>query len=264
MGTQILPDYMFTGKELDTETGLYYFGARYYDSRVSLWESPDPILGAFLDGKPNGGVYNTFNLASYNYVSQNPLRLIDPDGRFAVWDDAVVMAGGAVLGVASKGLEDFVAGKSSGFRAYAAAAAGGAVGAEVAYTVTVATGGNLVAGKIAGGAAGGALGNIVEQVANGKVGKDFSWKDVGQDAALGAGGELLNKIKVVNKVAEKIGKLASPLGRELETKGEEGLINVLKSKRTAAAFLGASAAKGVLPTAEGASLKGAGRRVENK
>ena len=34
--------YMFNGKELDTETGLYYYGARYYDPRVSLWLNVDP------------------------------------------------------------------------------------------------------------------------------------------------------------------------------------------------------------------------------
>ena len=34
--------YRFTGKELDTETGLYYFGARYLDPQVSRWMSPDP------------------------------------------------------------------------------------------------------------------------------------------------------------------------------------------------------------------------------
>jgi RHS repeat-associated protein len=40
--------YRFTGKELDPETKLYYFGARYYDPRTSVWESTDPALGAYL------------------------------------------------------------------------------------------------------------------------------------------------------------------------------------------------------------------------
>ena len=34
--------YLFNGKELDEETGLYYYGARYYDPRTSLWLSTDP------------------------------------------------------------------------------------------------------------------------------------------------------------------------------------------------------------------------------
>ncbi|MFV0289640.1 MAG: RHS repeat domain-containing protein [Mangrovibacterium sp.] len=33
--------FLFNGKELDEETGLYYYGARYYNARVSLWLSVD-------------------------------------------------------------------------------------------------------------------------------------------------------------------------------------------------------------------------------
>ena len=35
--------YLFNAKELDEETGMYYYGARYYDPRMSLWMSVDPI-----------------------------------------------------------------------------------------------------------------------------------------------------------------------------------------------------------------------------
>ncbi|WYD81321.1 MAG: RHS repeat-associated core domain-containing protein [Candidatus Electrothrix gigas] len=45
--TQRTP-YHFTAKELDEETGLYYFGARYYDPRTSVWQTTDPILGDYL------------------------------------------------------------------------------------------------------------------------------------------------------------------------------------------------------------------------
>ena len=34
--------YLFNAKEFDEETGLYYYGARYYDPRLSLWLSIDP------------------------------------------------------------------------------------------------------------------------------------------------------------------------------------------------------------------------------
>ena len=86
-GTQIFPDYEFTGKELDTETGLYYFGARYYDPRISLWQSPDPGLGDFFPENPEdkdlpgeGGVYLSQNLSLYSYAHANPLVVTDPDG----------------------------------------------------------------------------------------------------------------------------------------------------------------------------------------
>ncbi|MBK7303487.1 MAG: hypothetical protein IPI90_09580 [Saprospiraceae bacterium] len=42
--------YRFTGKEVDEETGLYYFGARYYDPRISLWYGVDPLAEDALTG----------------------------------------------------------------------------------------------------------------------------------------------------------------------------------------------------------------------
>jgi RHS repeat-associated protein len=78
--------YKFTGKEQDN-TGLYYFGARYYDSVISLWVSPDPILEKYLDAGGKGdqnnyrnSVFNSKNLALYSYGVQNPLVMVDPDG----------------------------------------------------------------------------------------------------------------------------------------------------------------------------------------
>jgi RHS repeat-associated protein len=73
--------YQYNGKEFDKETGLYYYGARYYNPRTQLWQSPDPALPSYLDGAPNGGVRNPANLASYTYTYNNPVRLTDPDGR---------------------------------------------------------------------------------------------------------------------------------------------------------------------------------------
>ena len=93
--------YLYTSKEYDAETGLYYYGARYYDPRTSIWVSADPpILDDYLpslsdrikaekDGKPykpeeslvgQGGVYNVGNLGLYSYVQNNPINFIDPNG----------------------------------------------------------------------------------------------------------------------------------------------------------------------------------------
>ncbi len=41
--------YKFNGKELDAETGFYYYGARYYNPRVSVWLSVDPLMEAYQD-----------------------------------------------------------------------------------------------------------------------------------------------------------------------------------------------------------------------
>jgi RHS repeat-associated protein len=71
---------MFTGKELDEETQLYYFGARYYDPRTSVWQSADPLLGRYFAGDLNRGVHTPPNLSLYAYAWNNPLALFDPSG----------------------------------------------------------------------------------------------------------------------------------------------------------------------------------------
>jgi RHS repeat-associated protein len=60
--------YLFNAKELDTETGLYYYGARYYDPRVSTWWGVDPMAGKYPNESP------------YLYTANNPIRFIDPTG----------------------------------------------------------------------------------------------------------------------------------------------------------------------------------------
>lgn len=75
-------NFKFTGKELDP-TGLYYFGARYYDPQVSLWMSTDSAIEKYLqtDGK---GIYDSSNFSLYAYCGNNPLKFIDPDGNIKV------------------------------------------------------------------------------------------------------------------------------------------------------------------------------------
>jgi RHS repeat-associated protein len=67
--------YQFTGKEFDPETGLTYFGARYYDSKMVRWISADPD---WIDQGPIG-------LSIYHYARWSPVRFADPDGR--KWQD---------------------------------------------------------------------------------------------------------------------------------------------------------------------------------
>lgn len=69
--------YLFTGKELDEETGLYYFGARYYDPRIGLFMATDPAYST----TPEEAVNNPRLYNLYAYAMNNPLRYIDPDGR---------------------------------------------------------------------------------------------------------------------------------------------------------------------------------------
>jgi len=74
--------YLFTAKELDEETGTLLLRARYYDPRTSIWQSGDPILGKYLTGEPNGGVFVSRRLV-YSYGHLNPVGYSDPDGLSA-------------------------------------------------------------------------------------------------------------------------------------------------------------------------------------
>ncbi len=90
------PGYKFTGKELDPETGLYYYGARYYDPVLSRWISTDPALGKFFNIEGEyAGIYTPKNINLYSYTINNPVRLQDPNGQD--WRD--VVAGIAAAGV---------------------------------------------------------------------------------------------------------------------------------------------------------------------
>ena len=60
--------YLFNAKEFDEETGMYYYGARYYEPRLSLWMSTDPMSEKY------------FSLSAYSYCFNNPISVIDPDG----------------------------------------------------------------------------------------------------------------------------------------------------------------------------------------
>ncbi len=60
--------YKFNGKELDEETGLYYYGARYYNPKTSLWLSVDPLAEKYPGVNP------------YTYCMGNPINLVDPTG----------------------------------------------------------------------------------------------------------------------------------------------------------------------------------------
>jgi len=64
--------YTYTGRELDSETGLMYYRARYYD----------PTTGRFLHKDPIGFAGGDLNL--YSYVKNNPTNFIDPAGAATI------------------------------------------------------------------------------------------------------------------------------------------------------------------------------------
>ena len=62
--------YLFNAKEFDEETGMYYYGARYYEPRLSLWMTVDPMEE------------NLPSSSTYSYAANNPIRFIDMEERF--------------------------------------------------------------------------------------------------------------------------------------------------------------------------------------
>jgi RHS repeat-associated protein len=69
----------FTGKERDPESGLDYFGARYYGSSMGRWMSPD--WSAKEEPVPYGKLPDPQTLNLYSYVQNNPLSRFDDDGH---------------------------------------------------------------------------------------------------------------------------------------------------------------------------------------
>jgi RHS repeat-associated protein len=63
--------FQYTARELDAETGLHYYRARYYDPSTGRFISEDPIS---VEGGPN----------FYAYVQNNPANLMDPSGLLSV------------------------------------------------------------------------------------------------------------------------------------------------------------------------------------
>ena len=65
--------YTFSAKEKDVETGLSYFGSRYYSSDLSVWLSVDPMSDKYP------------SLSPYTYCADNPVKLVDPNGEEIDW-----------------------------------------------------------------------------------------------------------------------------------------------------------------------------------
>ncbi len=78
----------FSAKEKDTETGLSYFGARYYSSDLSIWLSVDPQSNKYPSFSP------------YVYCANNPIKLVDPNGEEVI---PIFSTSGELLGTDSKG-----------------------------------------------------------------------------------------------------------------------------------------------------------------
>jgi RHS repeat-associated protein len=159
--------YLFNGKELDEETGLYYYGARFYDPRTSVWQSVDPLAEKMPGWSP------------YNYTFNNPVVLTDPDGKFPIapllWWAGRRAAAGAIADVAVQVVSEWVSG-------------GGTMGQAWSrldideFQVARSAGENLVKGKYTSAALSAAGDMVAYMMAN----DDWTWE--GALLAAGEGG----------------------------------------------------------------------------
>ena len=67
---------IFVNVELDIETGLYYYGARYLEPKYSRWLSGDLAIKDYMAGTlaGEGGVYNIVNLSVYHYAGHRAAK----------------------------------------------------------------------------------------------------------------------------------------------------------------------------------------------
>ncbi|HLO56875.1 MAG TPA: RHS repeat-associated core domain-containing protein [Saprospiraceae bacterium] len=84
--------YKFNGKEQDALSGLYYYGARFYDPVVSIWLEVDPEMEKYP------------GLTPYNFALNNPIVLVDPDGNSPI---SMFVKAAAKLGIKKAG-KDFI------------------------------------------------------------------------------------------------------------------------------------------------------------
>jgi RHS repeat-associated protein len=189
------PEKRFTGQILDPESGLYYYGARYYDPELGRFISPDPIV-------PSPGDPQSLN--RYSYVRNNPVKYIDPTGH-SFW---------SAIGNFFKNLfrrpeiffATLIVGLVTGGAAYLATGswiiAGAVAGAFAGLTGAGMSGGNLWQGMLigmVGGAVGGgvygAVGGGLEGVlagaftggfVSGGLGTAFNGGNFFQNAMVGA------------------------------------------------------------------------------
>lgn len=155
-------DLLFTGRELDRSTGLYYYRARYYDPEIGRFLSEDALgFGAGVN--------------FYAYVGNNPVNFNDPSGHCATICLGVIAGTGAAVGSWWSGGTDaqiarafgvgFVAGATLGFGTGLVAPALASGGASVAgaFGVPVSQGAVAATSTLIQGTGGAVLGDAVTQ-----------------------------------------------------------------------------------------------------
>ncbi|HXB58566.1 MAG TPA: RHS repeat-associated core domain-containing protein [Candidatus Acidoferrales bacterium] len=145
----------YTGQIADDETGLYYYGARYYDPQLGRFIQPDSDVGS-----PD----NPQNLNRYSYCGNNPLNCMDPTGHNPFVIALIFILAGAAIGASVSAATGgnpamgALGGAVAGLIAFGGYAAAPEIGALLGMTAKTAS----VVVDAAAGAAGGAASAAIQ------------------------------------------------------------------------------------------------------
>ncbi|MEK6843731.1 MAG: RHS repeat-associated core domain-containing protein, partial [Candidatus Micrarchaeota archaeon] len=131
--------YLYTGKEKDSESGLMYYGARYYNPGIGRFVQADSMIS---------NPYDPQSLNRYSYVLNNPYKFVDKKGNFAIVP-ALLIAGSALAGGYLAYQSTYAATGNSNAALLAGVIGGVASGASAAVVI----GGSVVGAVGAGGSA---------------------------------------------------------------------------------------------------------------
>jgi RHS repeat-associated protein len=235
----------FTDQENDPESGLQYFGARYYDPWVGRFMSQDPALIGNASGVTFGRIDSDpqqFN--AYSYALNRPTIMVDEDGKFAILVPAVTGLIGGVAGAAGNAIGQVVGNLASGQSAFSdfsfsevgvAAGVGFVAGAAAPFVATTTAGAVVLgstanvaqtginsaisgeaptAGEIVVSAATGAVGGAIGgkfTAAGGKVAFDEASPDLSSSLArsINESAELASSVRASNLARNALGATAS-------------------------------------------------------
>ena len=88
----------FAGGYLDSTTGLYHFGARYYDPSLGRWTQQDPV---------GGSLGNLASANRYVYANDDSVNEVDPSGKLSVTPIIVFIPVGVIVNLTSTDLSFF-------------------------------------------------------------------------------------------------------------------------------------------------------------
>ncbi len=183
--------YRYSGKERDEETGLYYYGARYYASWLGRWISVDPAI--ISENK-----YGCIDNSPYSFVDNRPIIAVDPNGNIIWFVVLIAVAITALTSVSAANAptsahdETYNRISDSEYLAHVVVTTASAMGpaARIGGAVLKSTGSRVLAGAAEGATVGTIstpLNKAVSDVAQGKTSTPGEYiRDTAQGAATGA------------------------------------------------------------------------------